>query len=408
MQPNKITRRRAMAVSLGTIGAAAVATTATAAPPARTENGAKTWTLADSQSRLFAPPGRLGPEDLGAKAAACSVTWQTLQGGLSTGVDVVEVDNGRMSFTLLPTRGMGIWQARCGEERLGWDSPVQGPVHPAFVRLDEPSGLGWLAGFDEMLVRCGLEYNGGPEFAENGTLRYGLHGRIANTPAHDVSVSVDSADGTISVTGVVDESRLFGNKLRLTSTTSTRPQKTEITIRDTIENLSREPGELELIYHTNFGPPLAGPGAVLVAPANKVTPFDEVAKANLPTWNVLDKEDAGSPEKCFACALAAGADGRTAVLLSSADRTRAVYYRFNKTQLPCFTLWKNNQCAEDGYAVGLEPGTNIPNTKTEEKQAGRVILLKPGESRTFELTLEYLADPEAVQAAADEIGRLGT
>jgi hypothetical protein len=346
---------------------------------------------------------RFGSEELGPKAAGCRVLRRTLQDGLSAGVDIVEIDNGRLSFIIVPTRGMGIWYARCGNVRLGWNSPVKGPVNPAFVRLDEPSGLGWLAGFDEMLVRCGLEYNGGPEFREDGILRYGLHGRIANTPAHSVKITVDEIDGRISVAGVVDEARLFGNKLRLTSTISTRPGKAEISIRDTVENLSSEPGELELIYHTNFGPPLLSPGAEIVAPVKKVLPYDDVAARGISTWNIMGDETPGAREECFFCDLAAFQDGCTGVMLRSADRNQAVLYRFNKLQLPYFTLWKNSQCASDGYVVGLEPGTNLPNTKTEEKKHGRVIVLSPRESKTFDLTLEYLDDTHTINSAIETI-----
>ncbi len=388
-----------MAVSLGAIGAAALTGKLHAASPPRVEDGRKIWTIADADENLQSTQWQLGPDDLGPKAAGCRVVKRTLQGGLSAGVEVVEVDNGRLSFTVLPTRGMGIWQARCGDVRLGWDSPVKGPVNPAFVRLDEPSGLGWLAGFNEMLVRCGLEYNGGPEFRADGILKYGLHGRIANTPAHKLEITVDESDGRIAVTGTVDEARLFGNKLRLASTISTRPGKAEIAVRDTVENLSGEPGELMLIYHTNFGPPILGPGAEIVAPAKKVTPYDEVAAKALPAWNVMGRETPGAREQCFFCDLVASADGGTGVMLCSPDRTKAVLYRFNKKQLPYFTLWKNNQCAADGYAVGFEPGTNLPNTKSEEKRQGRVIVLAPGESRTFELALEYLDDAEDILAA---------
>ena len=87
---------------------------------------------------------------------------RTLRGGLSDGVDVIEIDNGRFRFVVIPTRGMGVWRASCDNVRLGWKSPAKGPVHPAFVPLWEPGGLGWLRGFDELLVRCGLERTAGP------------------------------------------------------------------------------------------------------------------------------------------------------------------------------------------------------------------------------------------------------
>ena len=44
--------------------------------------------------------------------------------------------------------------------------------------------------------------------------------------------------------------------------------------------------------------------------------------------------------------------------------------KFNKRQLPCFTLWKNRQAAVDGYVTGLEPATNYPNPKPFEKEKG--------------------------------------
>ena len=112
-----------------------------------------------------------------------SVRLRTCRGGRSEGVHVVELDNGQIVIDVLPTRGMGIWRIRRGSHTLGWRSPIRGPVHPAFVPLYEPSGLGWLDGFDELLCRCGLESNGPPVFDEAGKLLHPLHGRIANLPA---------------------------------------------------------------------------------------------------------------------------------------------------------------------------------------------------------------------------------
>ncbi len=141
-----------------------------------------------------------------------------LRGGLCEGVDVAELSNNALCITIVPTRGMGIADVRCGDIRLGWDSPVRGPVNPQFVPLMEPGGLGWLDGFDEWLVRCGLESNGAPEYGEQGRLLYPLHGRIANRPAHKVELTFDHETSEIALTGVVDEARFHFQKLRLTST----------------------------------------------------------------------------------------------------------------------------------------------------------------------------------------------
>jgi galactose mutarotase-like enzyme len=359
----------------------------------------KTWTLTDVDAGIYLEELSLGPDQVGGPARGYRVTKRTLRGGLSDGVDVIEIDNGRFQFVVVPTRGMGLWRASYGNMKLGWKSPAKGPVHPAFVPVWEPSGLGWLKGFNELLVRCGLESNGGPDFAANGALRCPLHGRIANIPAHKVEVAIDGDTGEIAVTGVVDEAYLYGNKMRLTTTLSTKAGQPGMSVADDVTNISAQPGEMELLYHINFGVPLVSPGATVVLPVKRLTPRDAVAVADVPTWNVYGPETPGSTEVCHFFDLAADAAGNTMALLRSADGSQSVSVKFNKRQLPCFTIWKNRQGAIDGYVTGLEPATNYPNPKSFEKSHGRVLALAPGETRRFEVAIEAHADADAVTAA---------
>ena len=110
------------------------------------------WTLMDLDHQVYTKSLQLGRGELGTAARDCSVKKSRLQGGLQDGVDFIEIDNGACSFSLLPTRGMGIWKARLGGSEFGWNSPIKGPVHPNYVPLYEEGGLGWLDGFDELLV----------------------------------------------------------------------------------------------------------------------------------------------------------------------------------------------------------------------------------------------------------------
>ena len=219
----------------------------------------KTWILTDVDQDLYVERLTLTPSDVGGPAAGYTVTKRRLRGGLREGVNVIEVDNGRFRFVVVPTRGMGIWRAEQDDVLLGWKSPVKGPVHPAFVRLQEASGIGWLDGFDELLVRCGLESNGAPEKNADGTLRYGLHGKIANLPAHQVQISIDGDAGEIAVTGTVDEARMFGNKLRLTSTVTTQVGQSGLTITDRVTNLSAEPARVGTSVPHQFRRTVGGP-----------------------------------------------------------------------------------------------------------------------------------------------------
>ncbi len=276
----------------------------------------KTWTLIDVEKDIYLDSLSLGSAELGGAAAGLKVRKRRLHGGRREGVDVVEIDNGKFSVSVLPTRGMGLWKAKLGDLELGWHSPALGPVHPQFVNLWESSGLGWLGGFDELLCRCGLESNGGPVHNEKGELVYPLHGKIANSPAHKVTLSIDSDSGELTLTGVVDEARLYHPKLRLTSTIRTKPGEPGIRITDEVHNVSAEPGEFELLYHVNFGPPLLDAGASVVAPVKAVMPMTPRAAEGIKTWNVYGPEEPGYTEQVYLFELAADNAGRHANLVA--------------------------------------------------------------------------------------------
>lgn len=329
-----------------------------------------------------------------------------LVGGLRDGVLLTKLSNGALAMDVIPTRGMGIAEVRCGDIRLGWDSPIRGPVHPAHVPLMEPSGLGWLDGFDEFFVRCGLLSNGAPEFDTAGRLVYPLHGRIANQPAHKVDVTIDADKSEMVLTGVVDETRFHFQKLRLTSSIRLRADETSFQIHDQITNLSGSPVTVQLLYHINFGPPLLGPGAELVVPAKRIVPRNPHAAKVISRWHHYGEPEPSFPEEVFFHEMAAGADGQTLAVLKNADSQLAVGLRFNVRQLPCFTQWKNTTSIEDGYVTGLEPGTNFPNPRSFEQQHGRVIELAPQATTDFVIDLTVADSAPAVQDLVDEVTQL--
>ncbi len=368
----------------------------------------KTWTWMHGTNQTYVEQARITPDMVGGPKTGYMIEKRRLYGGLSDGVDVVHVDNGPLRFDVLPTRGMGIWKVWAGDLAIGWNSPVRGPVHPSLVPLAEPSGLGWLSGFDELLVRCGLESNGAPEFADNGRLRYGLHGRVANQPAHQLDVHADGESGELTVAGVVDEARFLCGKLRMSTTVTTRVGETALSIRDTVANLSGKPTDIQLLYHINFGPPLVGPGAEVVIPTRTMMPRDPVAAAALADWPHYPAPQAGVSEQVYFFHLQGDDQQQTAVLLIDPQGQRGVSLHFNTTQLPCFSLWKNPEAESDGYVTGLEPATNFPNTRSFEAQHGRVVPLEPGGVCTFDLQLRVHQTSAEVNAMRQQIEALVT
>lgn len=344
-----------------------------------------------------------------------SVSMRRLVGGLSDGVDVVTVNNGRMSLQILPTRGMGIWQGEVDGVPLKWNSPVERPVHPAFVDQSRRGGIGWLDGFNELVCRCGLGWHGAPGtdviLNEDGSVVseqfLPLHGRIANLAAHKVTVEITPTDGgQITVTGLVDEASLFGGRLRLQSTLTTSIGSNDFLITDTVTNIGGSPAEVEMLYHCNIGEPFLGAGSVFHGAASEVAPRNPRAAEGISMWNLYEGPTLGYTEQVYFMSAASDKNGWGIGLLSNEDSTHAFSVRFDTSTLPWFTLWKNTQSAEDGYCTGLEPGSSFPNLRTFERKNGRVIQLAANESVTFQLQIEAATSRQRTRQLIDEVTSL--
>jgi galactose mutarotase-like enzyme len=343
---------------------------------------------------------------------AGSVQLFRLQGGLSDGVDVVRIDNGRMRLDVLPTRGMGIWQAEIDGVRLGWDAPVERPVHPSFVDPMRRGGIGWLDGFNELICRCGLSWHGAPvtdtQYDESGQVVseqfLPLHGRIANLPAHLVSLKMH--DDLMQLTGVVDEASLFGGKLRLKSQLQTRVGSSSFRITDTVTNAAGTPAEVQMLYHCNLGRPLLSAEAQFVIAHKTVAPRDARAAEGVQQWPHFSGPEAGYAEQVYFIEPILDSDGLASAVLTAADQRHALALRFDGQTLPWCVLWKNTQAEEDGYVAGIEPASSFPNGRQFEREQGRVIILPPGESVTFRLELEYVSDEDACGLLLEAVSRL--
>ncbi len=356
--------------------------------------------------------------ELSAKQLGRAVDWyvrkRTLRGGLSDGVDVVEVNNGTLTYTVVPTRGMGIWRGAYGGLPLAWCSPVKGPVNPAFINELERGGLGWLRGFDELIVRCGLDSNGAPckdvvtdNMGQRAEVPLMLHGRIANIPASYVEIQVSGGDRPeITVVGRVEETGLFLPRLRLTTRISTHVGSNAVAIDDEVTNLRGVEAEMELLYHCNFGPPFLEAGSVLEVPARVVAPRDARATEGMDDYGRYLGPTAGYVEQCYWYEPIGDDAGDTCAMLRNAVGDVGVVVRFNRNELPCFTQWKNTASMEDGYVTGLEPATNYPNPKPFERARGRVVRLESGGRYHARVITEVLDGAERVGAVREEIAAL--
>jgi hypothetical protein len=362
----------------------------------------------------------VGEFEINSKVATpnCPVPWSIrkvrLHGGRQEGSELIIVDNGMLQVTLIPTRGMGILSARLGDVRLGWDSPVKEVVHPRFMNLQARGGLGWLEGFNEWMVRCGLESNGQAgkdEFINNmgdkATMDLTLHGKIANLPAQEVEVAVErESPFRITIRGIVHERMVFGPKLELDTILSTVPGTNTFRIRDVVTNRGAQPEEFEMLYHANFGKPLLEEGAKFLAPAERVTPFNANAARDVDTYNQFSGPTPGYIEQVYLFRPIAGTDGRTTIALRNKAGDKAASMSYAVKELPYLTLWKNTSADADGYVAGLEPGTNYPNNRRVERQAGRVPKLAGGGSHAMTLDIAIHANSAQVEEITRRIAAI--
>lgn len=353
--------------------------------------------------------------------AVISESWdlqlRTLHGGTQEGVQLLSVNNGELILTIVLNRGMSILKvedARTGEDVFGWYSPVKEVVNPQFIDLESRGGLGWLYGFNEWLVRCGLEFAGHPgrdvmrsNTGEEKELDLTLHGRIGNIPASEVHVVFDvNNPRELKVNALIEERMFYGPQLRLDSTLTINVGERLFKLDETVKNLSAGKQEYQIIYHTNFGRPLLEEGSKVVLAAKQITPMNDHAAKSLSTYNTYSKPTEGFTEQVYLVEPWADENGLTASVLHTRDRTRGAQMIWSIGTLPYLTIWKNTAAESDGYVTGIEPGSGYPFNRRIERHFGRVPTLDAGESRTFSISFEFLNDENSVRNALENVDRI--
>jgi hypothetical protein len=371
-------------------------------------------TLTSVKDNLLVETWGVAAEEITPRAPGWSVKKMTLHGGKQEGVDVIVVDNGRLKFTVCPTRGMGVLSVTLDDVYLGWNSPVKEVVHPRLINLESRGGLGWLEGFNEWMVRCGLEHNGHPgldKFINNvgdeATMELTLHGKIANIPASEVEVVIDpEPPHRIRVRGRVDERMFYGPKLEMQTEISTDPGSSSFQIADVITNCGSDEQEFQVLYHANYGPPLLEEGASFAGAVERVTPFNEHAAKDVARYAEYKAPQLGFIEQLYCIRPLPDAEGRALIMLQNKARDKAVSMVFSVSELPYVALWKNTNAESEGYVTGLEPGTGFPNNRRIERKFGRVPKLAPGESYSAKIDFAVHLTANEVAELANRIGTL--
>jgi galactose mutarotase-like enzyme len=319
---------------------------------------------------------------------------------LANGLRAIDAYNASgLTFTLLPDRGLDVWLAAYNGRPLTWIT--QGAPHvPDF-------GATWLRQFNGgLLVTCGLRHVGPPEQdVHTGQIR-DLHGDYTRLRANNISTygAWQGDRYSLELKGVVAESLFFGEQLRLTRTIRMTLGEPALEIRDVVENLYDTPAPFMLLHHFNFGYPLVQDGVQLHVATKEVRPRDLTARAAFGTWERYSAATPRHLEEVYFHQVFVGPDGRA--LAALANDHFGLQIEWDTTYEPYLTQWKNFR--RGVYVCGVEPGNCVPEGQNRARGTGRLVLLEPGEQRTFANKLTVLPDAEAVATMRNRVAELRT
>lgn len=298
----------------------------------------------------------------------------TYDDGKARGLRAVEVWTGSgLRFTVYLDRALDIGPAEFNGVPLAW-------LHPALGSPGqyEPQGNGWLRTFGGgLLTTCGLTHFG--QVDQEGDQHFGLHGRIANLPAHNVSLSAawQGDEYLLTITGQVRQAVLFGENYLLTRRISTHLGANSFTLEDSISNEGFRTSPFMLLYHINFGFPLAAPGSQVLVNDLEVRPRDANAALGLEHYATLDDTKA-EPEQVFFHTPRVDDQGMVAVTLRNPQLNLGVNLHYRAAELPALSQWKNFFPGE--YVCAIEPCTNHEGQRACLRKEGRLRELAPGET----------------------------
>ena len=280
--------------------------------------------------------------------------------GKAKGVRAIEVNTGKISFTVLPDRCLDIAYASYKGTPVAWISK-SGITDSRYYEKDGRSSLRGFAG--GLVFTCGLKNIGGP------VGEFGLHDRVAFIPAEKISVFADwvGDDYVMEISGQIRQSSVFGENIVIKRTIKTKLFAESFELEDVLINENFDDEDIALAYHCNFGYPLVTEGAKIVNVP------EDIADITAPIH--------GKTEEC----IGVPTSGEYATYGIKNDKMGA-YITYKTETCPEFLIWK--MLGESEYVVGLEPRTTNYGGQNIIKN-NAFVSLKPFEEYKTYLKFEF-------------------
>jgi hypothetical protein len=208
----------------------------------------------------------------------------------------------------------------------------------------------------------------------------------------------------IEAEGRVVQAQAYGENLVLTRRYTARLGESRYFMHDEIENAGWLPTVHMLLYHVNVGFPMVADGSEFIAPVSG----PPAIPSGLPPSAVNEYSRFIAPQKDwqlqgFELDMVAEPDGRVPVAIVNPQINQGMYVIYNQRQMPSYLEWR--MMGEGQYAVGIEPCTNSFGRELV-RQAGKLIVLQPGEKRVYDLEVGVLDGIQDIQVFRDRVGQL--
>ena len=336
--------------------------------------------------------------------------------GPARGVRSLEFRTGSgFSFKVAIERGMDVGYCDYKGASLAWIPPT---MLPGPWYFEQQNDFGWLrTALGGLNTSAGMIHIGNPEkddvsyynFPARSTETYGVHDRMAMIPGQLMRYGErwEGDECILEAEGRVVQAQAYGENLVLTRRYSAKLGESRFFMHDEIENAGFLPTKHMLLYHMNIGFPIVAAGAELIAPVTKPPAVPE----GLPDADPTEYRRFIAPQKDwqlqgFELDMASESDGSVPVGIVNpalGQGGQGIYVVYNKIQMPVYLEWR--MMGEGQYAVGIEPCTNTFGRQTARK-LGQLIILQPGDKRTYDLEVGILDGTAAIQTFRQRVDQL--
>ncbi len=319
---------------------------------------------------------------IGHESQLYGVEEHRLVGGRGDGMRLLQVKNGKgLEFTVSVDRCADISRLSFRGINMGYFSPC-GYVAPSYY---DDKGAGFLKSFTAgFFTTCGLTAVGSPCQDRGESLP--LHGTIANMPAEQAWWEQDEEE--IRIHAVIKDEGIFSHKLVLYREIACSMEENTVTVKDKIVNRGDAESPVMVLYHMNMGYPLLSENARLYIPSCETVPRNERAAEGIGAWQQIIPPQPQFEEQCYFHKF----EKKGMAGIYNPDIGQGLIISFDADNLEYFTEWK--MMGERDYVLGLEPGNCHPDGRDKMREEGKLTVLAPGESVSYQVKVTMIEKAE--------------